>query len=203
VTFERPNICTTASSRPGSCAHDLHHAFIYESDAAMVDRVTEHAAAGLRAGDAVMLIATPGHLAAVEERLLLARFDLVAALERGAYFRVSAREAVAQMVGPDGPSPLRFLDFIAPRFARATEGRRRFRAYGEAVSLLVEDGREEAALELEGLWNGFFARTPFSMMCGYARADLRGPSMDRMCSGIRASHAETHEVARVGGRALV
>jgi len=203
VTFERPTIRPTASSRLDPCADDRHRAFIYESDAEVVDRVTEYAAAGLSAGDAVMLIATPGHLAAVEERLLLARFDLVEALERGTYLRVSAREAIAEIVGPDGPSPLRFLDFVAPRYARATEGRRRLRAYGEAVSLLVEDGREEAALELEGLSNGFFARTPFSMVCGYARADLRGPSMERMCSGIRASHAETQDAGRASGRASI
>ncbi len=192
---------TRAAARPGPFAHDLHEACIYDSDADIVDWVSAYAAAALKARGAVVLIATLGHLAAVEERLLRANFDLVAASERGSYIRVSAREVIAEIVGPDGPSSSRFLNFVAPMFARASEGGRGVRIYGEAVSLLAEDGREEAALELEGLWNAFLAHAPFSMLCGYALADLRGPSLEQMRSGIRATHAVTHDVSNVMGRA--
>src|SRR6185369_562599 len=43
----------------------------------------------------------------------------------------------------------------------------RVRAFGEMVALLWADGRREAALELEALWNELGANLSFSLLCAY------------------------------------
>jgi hypothetical protein len=42
------------------------------------------------------------------------------------------------------------------------------RAYGEMVNVLWRDGREEAAIQLEILWNRLARRYPFALLCGYS-----------------------------------
>src|SRR5262249_9911455 len=43
----------------------------------------------------------------------------------------------------------------------------RVRAFGEMVPLLWAEGRQDAALALEQLWNDLVARLPLSILCGY------------------------------------
>jgi hypothetical protein len=41
------------------------------------------------------------------------------------------------------------------------------RAFGEIVSLLWRDGRRQAALRLEEMWNEAIGLHPLSLLCGY------------------------------------
>jgi hypothetical protein len=41
------------------------------------------------------------------------------------------------------------------------------RAFGEMVSLLWAQGKEDAALALEGLWNKLLAKDRFLLCCGW------------------------------------
>jgi anti-sigma regulatory factor (Ser/Thr protein kinase) len=51
--------------------------------------------------------------------------------------------------------------------AKATEGGRPVRVFGEMVALLWDDGALAAAIELEKLWNDLAQRHSFSLFCAY------------------------------------
>jgi hypothetical protein len=42
------------------------------------------------------------------------------------------------------------------------------RAYGEMVDVLWKDGKPDAAIRLEMLWNRLAAKYGFALLCGYA-----------------------------------
>src|SRR5688500_18248805 len=64
----RPGLSATpAPERAGDCEHFVQ---FYESDAFLVGAVAEFVGGGLHAGEAGIVIATPEHVAAIEERLV-------------------------------------------------------------------------------------------------------------------------------------
>ena len=65
------------------------------------------------------------------------------------------------------------------------------------VDLLWQDGQQQAAIQLEMLWNQLAAREDFALLCGYAMGTFyKTATLD----AVRAQH--THIVAD-NGRALV
>src|SRR5690606_41858542 len=59
----------------------------------------------LRSGDAVVVIATPNHLAGLEERLRQQGFDLFTLGLRDQYIPLDADETLSQFVVDDWPDP--------------------------------------------------------------------------------------------------
>jgi hypothetical protein len=50
------------------------------------------------------------------------------------------------------------------------------RAHGEMVDILWREGKANAAIELEKLWNALAARHSFSLLCTYSRQTLANVS---------------------------
>ena len=65
------------------------------------------------------------------------------------------------------PDRARFADLVGTAVARAQDGHPRVRAFGEMVGLLWSDGKHEAAIALEELWNELLGHQPFALMCSY------------------------------------
>jgi hypothetical protein len=57
------------------------------------------------------------------------------------------------------------------------------RAYGEMVDLLWKDGKAEAAIALEELWNELAAKYQFSLLCAYSQETL-----DKPANGLDVRH---------------
>jgi hypothetical protein len=51
-------------------------------------------------------------------------------------------------------------------------GRTMIRAYGEMVDVLWKDGKAEAAIRLEMLWNKLANQHGFALLCGYAMGNF-------------------------------
>ena len=72
------------------------------------------------------------------------------------------------MVG-DTPNGELFEANVGRLIEQASDGRRtRVRAYGEMVDVLWRQGRSEAAIKLEILWNRLALKYHFALHCGYA-----------------------------------
>jgi hypothetical protein len=56
------------------------------------------------------------------------------------------------------------------------------RIYGQMVDVLWKEGRQDAAIRLELLWNELANAQPFSLMCGYAMGPFyKNASFDEIC----------------------
>src|SRR5687767_8316064 len=120
------------------CDHVLQ---LYQDDEVLLDSLEGFAAGGLRAGDAVILIATPGHLAALYDRLRahegLGDLGLRAARDRDQLITLDAQETLGAFMVNGWPDEGLFHATANRLLARArgagrSGGRgRRVRAFGE------------------------------------------------------------------------
>jgi signal transduction histidine kinase len=166
-----------------------HVVQFYEVDAVLLDAVAEYIGAGLRAGDAGLVLATPAHRAGLEERLRAAGLDVAAARASGQYASLDAAETLARFMVDGTPDPARFSEAVRDVVARASSDGRRARIFGEMVALLVDEGNHAAAIRLEELWNELQRSQTFSLLCAYPMARLGGEALAGALGDVCAAHA--------------
>src|SRR6185436_14348129 len=147
-----------------------HHHVVqfYEVEDALTDNVARFLAAGLRAGEPVLAIATPEHRAAFRERLERDGVDTARLV------LLDARETLAHFMVGDIPDWERFRRIVGDAIRSAGGGRpdATVRAYGEMVDVLWRDGNCAAALQLEEHWNDLAKEFSFALLCAYAMASF-------------------------------
>jgi len=104
----------------------------------------------------------------------------------GQYIALDADETLSKFMVDGRPDERRFAEVIGSLIGRAAnDGGRPVRAFGEMVALLWAEGRHEAAIRLEELWNDLAKSQSFSLMCAYPIAGFdheeHGDSFQRIC----------------------
>ena len=153
----------------GEIAPSDHLVQIYEHDEVFLDCLEGFVAGGLRTGDGVVIIATPPHLEALNERLLALDLDLDKFRSKDQYIDLDAEETLAKFMRGNWPDETLFRWLVADLLGRAGNGRR-VRAFGEMVALLWEQGHNGATVRLEHLWHSLCEEEVFSLLCAYPRA---------------------------------
>lgn len=178
----------TPTLRPDPPA-SAHQVQFYESDAFLLDMLTQFIGAGLGAGTPCIVLATSGHREALEQRLRENGLDLDRARAQGRYVALDAAETLARFMGEDLPDEERFVQIVSDVIAGLDPGRRGVRIFGEMVALLWEQGNHPAALRLEALWNGLNVGVPFTLLCAYPMAQLAGSAQTEPFSRMCALHS--------------
>ena len=134
-----------------------HEAGFYSDDASLLDGFTQFIGAALKAGNAVIVVATESHRDRLLPRLQAHGLDIGAAIEQGRYISLDAADTLSTFMVNDQPDPVRFSkvagDLIVGA-AKAAKGERpRVAVCGECAPLLWAQGNAEAAVRLEHLWD--------------------------------------------------
>lgn len=195
--FQEIEQTRSVGGRPRPTEHIVH---FYEDEPYFLSELTAYVIDGLSSGEGVVVIATPAHVAAVEDTLRLRGIDLGAARSAGTYTTADAARTLARFMGLVSPDPARFEAVLEELLSRAMgpDGKRRVRAFGEMVALLCERGNFTAALELEQLWSVAARRLSFSLLCAYPVGLFKEQRPGASLRGVAGSH-ET--VLRSGRRA--
>ena len=117
--------------------------------------------------------------------------DIAAAIEQGRYIALDAAEALSTFMMNDLPDPVRFLNLVGDRIvtaAKAAEGGR-VAAFGECVDLLLEQGKAEAVVRLEQLWNEISKSYNVDILCGYHSGTVPGGMDSHIFQRICAEHS--------------
>ena len=144
-----------------------HPCSFYTDDAVLASTVARFLAPAFAARQALIAIGTPEHLAAIEERLRSSGHDIDGARATGQYASFDAELALQQLTVHGMPTAERFNAVLGPHIKRAADEYGGVRAFGEIVSLLWRDGKRQAALRLEELWNDALGYHPLALVCGY------------------------------------
>ncbi len=135
----------------------------------MIESVARFLDPNLRANGAAVMITTQAHREALAEELQARGIDVPAAVQKGCYIALDAAEVLASFMVEGWPDGALFKAAIAPVIAKAQasaiEGR--VAAFGEMVALLWAEGKREAAVRLEQLWNELGREISFSLFCSY------------------------------------
>lgn len=150
------------------CPHTVQ---FYSEDSFLLDELSRFIGKALGTGDAAIVIATKAHRDGLAYRLRLRGFDPVTAIETGRYVSLDAAETLSRFMVNGSPDPARFREVIGAVIARATAAAEgdppHISAFGEMVALLWADGKSQAAIELEDLWNDLARSYAFSLRCAY------------------------------------
>lgn len=142
---------------------------VYKNETAFIDGLVEFASKGLTTGEAFVMLATAEHREAVTSALRERGHDLDASPD--AFIALDAEATLARFMVDGEPDAQRFETVIGAVLARASAGGRPVRAFGEMVALLWMEGRCEATLRVEQLWNRMLRRYPLSLFCAYPRSE--------------------------------
>ncbi len=169
------NIPVTGPLAPPAQWHDHdshgHVVQFYTEDAALLGAVSRFIGTALGAGDAAVVIATKAHRDALSQQLKERGFDVAVAVRQGRLIAVDAAETLFRFMRDDWPDAACFATVVGGFFDQisAVTGAERSRvvAFGEMVALLWAEGKPEAAIRLEELWNDLAHTYSFSLRCAY------------------------------------
>ncbi|HWS88583.1 MAG TPA: ATP-binding protein [Pyrinomonadaceae bacterium] len=188
-----------------------HFVQFYESDDFLLGSLGGYVGEGLAGGDACVVVATEERRASLDAYLRRRGQDPRSARLRGQFISLDAAETLSRLMVGRSPEPSRFREVVGQLVERAGAGERRVRVFGEMVALLWAEGNRDAALRLEGLWNGLQKRRAFRLFCAYPithfGTDPQDGPLGHVCSEhTRVIPAESYTTLPAGGereRAIV
>lgn len=155
--------------------HEHHHAVqFYGTDESLFATVGGFISEGLIAGQPAVIIATPAHTKAILDELVRRLIDVAEARHIGDLVCMDAEDTLATLMADDLPDPRAFMKNVGDVIEQALAGRVRtpVRAYGEMVDVLWKQGKIEAAMRLEILWNELAGSHAFQLLCGYSMGNF-------------------------------
>jgi len=153
----------------GMHVEDAHRVQFYKDEPFLVRSVAEHLAASLRDGGGAIVLATKAHRGQILQEL--ARLEISAEKLAKRFVARDASELLAKFMRNDLPDPACFKTAVR-ELLQAAQGQSDsaaapIAAFGEMVAVLWAEGKREAAVQLEQLWNDFVSAHSLSLLCAY------------------------------------
>ena len=154
-------------------SHHRHDVQFYSQDKFLLEGLSEYIGKALRSGDGAVVVATEQHRNGLLQWLTAQGLDVTSFIERGQFITLDARQLLTSFMGPaqHWPDEKRFQEVVGEVISRARScapgSESRVAIFGEMVALLWADGKPEAAIRLEQLWNGLAHTHCFSLLCAY------------------------------------
>jgi DNA-binding NarL/FixJ family response regulator len=173
-----------------------HEVLFYSDDTVLLDRLSRFVAAALNAGNAAIVLATKAHRDSLLQRLKAGGVDTDGALQKGTYISLDAADVLSTVMVNDLPDAARFFGglggFIEAAAKAAKPEQPRVVAFGEAVDLLQAQGKPDAAIRLEQLWNDVGKTFGLDILCGYDSSNFHGEEDEHVFQSICAEHSAVY-----------
>lgn len=155
----------------GDHNHPGHAVQFYGEDSFLLDELSRFIGTALGAGESAIVIATKDHRDGLAQRLKAWGLDIAMAMAQGRYISLDAADTLAKIMVGESPDATRLAEVVGSVIARVTgaaEGEPHpVAAFGEMVALLWAQGKYDAAIRLEQLWNDLARTHSFSLRCAY------------------------------------
>ncbi len=159
-----------------SAAPAVHSVYIYDEHSSLISRLCGITSSSLRVGDAVLVVARAETRNKLVKELRNSGVDVRRHARERRFTMVDANEALLTFMVNGSPDPTLFNISIGRMLAdsrkRARSTEQCLTVYGEMVAVLWEQGNQNAALQLEELWNVALSDGSFHLHCGYPRSFL-------------------------------
>ena len=180
------------SSRQEQETGRVHEVASYRNDASFVHDYSRFIEAALEVGNPVIVIASESHRKVLLERLQTRGWDVATAIRKGSYISLDASDTLSKFMVNDWPDGDRLLkvghDLIA-KAARAGKGTHsKVAICGECAPTLWAQGKAEAALEVEHIWDEIARKYDVDILCGYLTSDYDNPLFKRICAEHSAAY---------------
>jgi DNA-binding NarL/FixJ family response regulator len=178
---------------PGKKAPHRHEVQFYSDDAVFIDSFTHFISAALKDDDVVIVIATESHRNSLVEKLKARGLDMDAAIRQRTYISLDVAGTLPTFMVNDMPNSDRFFEVVGGFIrAAAKAGKRehpRVVACGECAPALWAEGKADAAIRLEQLWDQIVSTYEVDTLCGYALGSFHGEEDQHVFQSICAVHS--------------
>jgi DNA-binding NarL/FixJ family response regulator len=175
-----------------------HEVAFYSDDAAFVVGFTLFIEAALEAGNAVIVVATESHRKSLLQRLQEHAVDVDAALEQGRYVSLDVAETLSTcMVNdlPDSAHCLKVAGDLVMEAEKAAQGEPpRVAVCGECAPRLWAQGKADAAIQVEHLWDEIARTHEVDILCGYVLNSFQREQESHVYERICAEHSAVYSL---------
>jgi DNA-binding NarL/FixJ family response regulator len=183
----------TRNNKTFSRSHEVE---FYADAESFLIRCARFIGAALADGDAAVVIMTASHRDGLRQKLEFEGCDVAEAMERGRYIAVDPEELLSSFFVNEQPDAGRFLkaggDLMTSALKAATGKKPRVAVCGECVASLHAEGKAEAAIEVERLWNELAQAYNVDTLCGYPSDSFRDKHLDPIFQRICAEHSAVY-----------
>jgi len=184
----------SAVQKQSEIAPQIEHAvYFYQESDSLLESLSDFIGSALGAGNAAIIIATKVHLDGLQQRLKARGLDTLRATRQGRYVTFDASVLLSQILVSGMPDEERFAGTVGLAIARMTAAlkspRPEIAAFGEMVALLWTEGKIEAAIRLEQLWNEIAKKYSFSLRCAYPMTGCQGEKNIQPLVRVCAEHS--------------
>jgi CheY-like chemotaxis protein len=173
-----------------------HEVEFYADEESFLIRCIRFISAALANGDAAIAIMTPSHRDRLRQNLESEGCDIAAAMEQGRYLAMEPADLLSIFLVNGHPDEGRFLKaggaLLATALKAATGKHPRVAVCGECGSLLHAEGKAEAAVELERIWNELACMYNVASLCGYPVNCFRSEEQRAIFQRICAEHSAVY-----------
>ena len=174
----------------------VHKVAFHGDDASLVDDFTGFIEFALKMENPVIVIATESHRTNLRQRLQARGRDMATAIQEGTYISLDADVMLSEVMVNDWPDSTRFLEVASDLIMKASKVAKgkhfRVAACGECASSLIAQGKPEAAIELEHLWDKIARSHYIDILCEYLLRDFQteesSPIFERICVAHSAAY---------------
>jgi len=153
----------------------------WQDEAFLAETVAEYIGAGLRGGEAALVVARPAHFELFKRNLPEAH----AAGRSGQLRYFDAEDTLAKFMRDGMPDWNSFHQVVGGLIAELRLQYPAVRVYGEMVDVLWQRAERDAAIRLEEFWNELAKLQTFSLFCAYRMdnldADAYGGALECVC----------------------
>jgi hypothetical protein len=168
----------------GEIAPCEHLVQIYENDKIFLDTLEGFTGSGFLANETVVVIATSGHLEALNDRLFSQGFDVNKLISSNQYIPIDAHNLISVFLSNDRIDEKIFNTFVGGLIDQAAQRNGKIRAFGEMVAILWERGLYVATIQLEKLWDQLHSISEVTLFCAYPKIGFTqsaNESIDTIC----------------------
>jgi DNA-binding NarL/FixJ family response regulator len=173
-----------------------HEVQFYSDDALLLDTFARFIAVALKSGRAAIVVITESHRDGLVSRLKAQGLDVDAATQKKTYIQLDVNKTFSTFMVNDMPDSTRFYPVVAGLIAAAAKAARQQHhgvvVCGEGTSVLWAQGKADAAIRLEELWNDVGKTFGLDILCGYALSSFHGEEDKQVFQSICAEHSAVY-----------
>src|SRR5258707_3296289 len=149
-------MATEFGASSGVHAPHRHEVLFYSDDAVFLDSLARFIGIALRSGDVAIVAISESHRDGLVLRLKAQGLDVDAATQQGRYIQLDVAKTLSTFTVNDMPDSARFFEVVRGLIhsaAKVAKGEHsRVVACGEGVALLWAEGKADAPIPLEKIW---------------------------------------------------
>ena len=152
----------------------IHSVHFYDTNKALIDRLSGIVSSGLNIGNAILIVATEDHRDELMNALEINGVDVTTHIREDRLILCGAKEMLSKFMIGKMPNSALFSRCVGKLMMKAKASARSNEhglvVFGEMVALLWDEGNQKGALALERLWNDVLNERVFHLHCAYPRA---------------------------------